>query len=49
MNLLLLPGDLVCEWLGVPKSSDHRQILRTFINTIVWGAIAAFVAIKIVL
>ena len=38
MTLFLKPGDLVCDLAGVPQQSDHRQVLRSFINTIFWGA-----------
>lgn len=40
LSLLLLPGDLICDLAGVPAASDHRQVLRSFINMIVWGAVA---------
>jgi hypothetical protein len=41
MTLLLLPGDLVCNLMGLPQDSDHRQILRTFLNTLFWGAVGS--------
>lgn len=44
-ELFLLPGNLVCDFAGVPAQSDHRQVLRSFINTIVWGAVATGAAI----
>lgn len=40
------PGDLVCDLSGIEKECDHRQVLRSFINTIVWGAIASAIAIR---
>lgn len=39
-RLLLLPGDLVCDAVGIAESSDHRQILRMFLNTMIWSAVA---------
>ncbi|MEQ1651295.1 MAG: hypothetical protein ABL897_02285 [Hyphomicrobium sp.] len=45
LRLFLLPGDLVCDFSGVPKTGDHRQVLRSFINTIFWGAVASGVAV----
>jgi hypothetical protein len=45
LRLFLLPGDLVCDWAGLPKDSDHRQILRMFLNTIVWGGLGSWAAI----
>lgn len=47
IRLFLLPGDLVCNACEVPRESDHRQILRGFVNTIVWGAIAVASALKL--
>ena len=37
MRLLLLPGDVLCDLANLPREGDHRQILRTFLNTIFWG------------
>lgn len=45
IKLFLYPGDLVCDLSGVAKSSDHRQVLRSFINTIIWSAIASGIAL----
>lgn len=45
IKLFLYPGDLVCDLSGVAKNSDHRQVLRSFINTIVWSAIASGIAL----
>jgi len=47
ITLFLLPGDFVCDMAGVSKNSDHRQVLRSFINTMVWGALASGAAIWI--
>jgi hypothetical protein len=45
LSLFLFPGDLVCDRAGVPAGSDHRQVLRSFINMIVWGAVAIAAAL----
>ena len=47
--LFLLPGDLVCNAMGVPGESDHRQVLRSFINMMIWGALATAAALAIML
>lgn len=39
-RLLLLPGDLVCDAVGIAETSDHRQILRMFLNTMIWSTVA---------
>lgn len=39
LTIFLLPGDLVCNWAGVPATGEHRQILRSFINMMVWSAV----------
>lgn len=39
MRLFLLPGDLVCDAFGLRGESEHRQVLRSFFNTIVWSAV----------
>jgi hypothetical protein len=46
-RLLLLPGDLLCDAFVVPPASDHRQILRSYFNITIWGALAMAVALKI--
>lgn len=43
----LLPGDLVCDAFGLKGESDHRQILRSFFNMMIWGAIGIAIALKI--
>ena len=34
----LLPGGLICDAVGLTEDSDNRQILRMFLNTLIWGA-----------
>src|SRR6516164_10722692 len=36
-KLFLLPGGLICDAIGLTEDSD-RQILRMFLNTLIWGA-----------
>ena len=36
-KLFLLPGGLICDAVGLTEDSD-RQILRMFLNTLIWGA-----------
>jgi hypothetical protein len=38
-KLLLLPGSLICDAVGLTTNSDNRQILRMFMNTLIWGAV----------
>ena len=38
-NVILYPGDRLCNLVGVPRGSDHRMILRSFFNMLVWGAV----------
>ncbi|MBL8847469.1 MAG: hypothetical protein JNN24_17025 [Hyphomicrobium zavarzinii] len=47
LSIFLIPGDLVCNWAGIPASSDHRMILRSFINTMVWSGVAIAAALWI--
>lgn len=48
-RVLLFPGDALCNVLGLPEHSDHRQILRSFFNIAIWGAVSMAVALKIAL
>ncbi len=45
-RLFLLPGDLICDALGLADKSDHRQIMRSFFNTMIWGAVAITIALQ---
>jgi hypothetical protein len=49
VKLFLLPGDLICDAFGLRGESDHRQVLRSFFNMMIWGAIGIGVALKIAL
>jgi hypothetical protein len=37
--LFLFPGEIVCGFAGLKPNSDDRQILRMFVNTLVWSAV----------
>ena len=43
MKLLLWPGDFVASLAGLPENSDNRQILRMWVNTVVWGALCSLI------
>jgi hypothetical protein len=45
----LWPGEFVCNVSGVPADSDYRQILRIFINAMVWSAVSIGAAILIMM
>ena len=49
INLFLLPGDLLCNAFGLKGESDHRQVLRSFFNMMIWGAVSIAVALYIAL
>ena len=38
-KLILLPGGLICDAVGLTEDGDNRQILRMFLNTLIWGAV----------
>ncbi len=40
---LLLPGEYVCNWLGV-EDPDSRMLLRMFVNLSIYGKIGGSVA-----
>jgi hypothetical protein len=44
-RLFLMPGSLVCDRVGLREDSDHRQILRMFLNTLFWGTASVIAAI----
>ena len=46
MLRFLSPGDVVSDAVGLPDG-EHRMILRMFINTLVWGAAAAALALQL--
>jgi len=46
-NLLFLPGTMVLSMLGITVEEDSG-ILRSFINSIFWGAIVLLIALTMV-
>jgi hypothetical protein len=38
-RVFLQPGEAVCDVMKLPPDSDHRQVLRMFVNTLFWGAV----------
>ena len=49
IRLFLLPGDLLCDAFGLRGESDHRQVLRSFFNMMIWGGVWIGVALVIFL
>lgn len=49
IRLFLMPGDLICDAFGLEGESDHRQVLRSFFNTMIWSAVGIGIALKIML
>lgn len=47
-RIFLFPGEFVCAALGMRVENDHRQILRTFVNILIWGIVATWIAVKLV-
>lgn len=47
VRAFLVPGDLVCDAAGLAAEGEHRQILRSFVNMMVWGAIAIAAALRV--
>ena len=48
-RLFLLPGDVICDACGLRGESPHRQILRSFLNMMIWGVVSVVVALKLTL
>ncbi|MFM9939707.1 MAG: hypothetical protein ACKVP7_09445 [Hyphomicrobiaceae bacterium] len=48
-KLFLLPGDLICNAFGLEGESEHRQVLRSFFNMMIWSVIGIGVTLMIVL
>lgn len=46
VRLFLLPGDVLCDAFGLKHDTDHRQVLRSFFNMMIWSAVAIGVALK---
>jgi hypothetical protein len=39
LRYLVSPGELAAGILGLDADSESRQILRMFVNTLVWSAV----------
>lgn len=48
LRYLVSPGDLAAELSGLRAGTESRQILRMFVNTLVWGAIGVIAAVALV-
>jgi hypothetical protein len=48
-TLFLFPGEIVCGLAGLRQDNDDRQILRMFVNTLVWGAVGVAIVLTIAL
>ena len=46
-TVFLYPGDTLCNLLGLPQDSDHRMILRSFFNMLIWGVVGTVVILTI--
>ena len=46
-KLILLPGDLICDAVALREDSDNRQILRMFLNTLIWGAAGVITILRL--
>ncbi len=47
--LFLFPGDFICNVMDLPQNSDHRMILRSFLNTLIWGTIGVTTTLWIII
>ncbi|MBV1694278.1 MAG: hypothetical protein KGP27_07455 [Hyphomicrobiales bacterium] len=47
IRLFLLPGDLLCDAFGLKGESDHRQVLRSFFNMMIWGAVGVVAVVML--
>ena len=45
IRFFLLPGNLICNAAGFVGESDHRQILRSFFNMMIWSAVGIGIAL----
>ena len=49
IRLFLLPGDLICKAFGLVGESEHRQVLRSYFNMMIWSAVGIGITLKIML
>jgi len=48
LRYIVSPGDLAAEASGLAAGTENRQILRMFVNTLVWGAVGVIAAVALV-
>lgn len=48
-SLLLYPGELASNIAGLGAESEHRQILRMFVNTLFWGIVGTVAVLMVML
>lgn len=49
ISILLFPGEMVCNMVGLPHESDHRVIFRMFVNTLVYGVVGSVAVLAVML
>lgn len=49
IRLFLLPGDLICQAFGLKEESEHKQVLRSFFNMMIWSTVGIGVMLKVML
>lgn len=49
LKFFLLPGDLLCNAFGLKGESEHRQVLRSFFNMMIWSTVAIAVTLYLFL
>jgi hypothetical protein len=42
-----LACDLICDAVALREDSDNRQILRMFLNTLIWGAAGVITILRL--
>ena len=45
MKIILWPGDFAAGLAGLRENTDNRQILRRWVNTSGWGAVASIILV----
>jgi hypothetical protein len=46
-KIFLFPGSLICDAVGLTEDSGSRQILRVFLNMLIWGAVGVTIVLAI--
>ena len=47
IRLFLMPGDLICNAVGLKDESPNKQVLRSFFNMMIWGAVGLAVMLHL--